>query len=35
MFEFELLTKWDWALVAAVVGVGLLLIWSSVHWLAN
>ena len=33
MFEFELLTKRDWAMVAAFVGVGSVLVGSWLYWL--
>jgi hypothetical protein len=35
MFQFELLRKRDWALVAAMIGGGLLLIWLGLHWLTK
>ena len=35
MFEFELLTKRDWAMVAVSMGVGSVLIGSWLYWLAT
>ena len=35
MFEFGLLTKRDWALVAVLVVVGVLVTGFGVHWLVN
>jgi hypothetical protein len=32
MFEFDMLTKRDWALAAGVVVLGLLLIWLGTSW---
>jgi len=35
MFEFELLTKRDWALVAVAMSVGLALVGVWLYWLAT
>jgi len=35
MFEFDLLTKRDWALVAAVMGAGVTLVGMWLYWLAT
>jgi hypothetical protein len=35
MFQFELLTKRDWALVVAVIVVAALLVGFGLYWLAT
>jgi hypothetical protein len=35
MFQFELLTKRDWALVVAVVALGAVLMGGGIYWLVT
>ncbi|MGY3611041.1 MULTISPECIES: hypothetical protein [unclassified Bradyrhizobium] len=35
MFEYELLTKWDWVLVVAVSTLVALLLAAGVYWLVT